>query len=379
MVREIVSIGIGQCGVQLGDQIWQQFHAEHGISTNGDHDNWMKSGPTKQRDDDQSFRVFYQETASGKFIPRNIFIDTQPNATNTVKSGKYAGLYHPEFVLSSNEDAAGNFAAGHYVLGKEMIDIFTDRMRKEVEECDNVQGFIINHSVGGGTGSGLGALILERLAVDYRKKTRIGLEVYSSPTMSPCIVAPYNELLATHWSLDHMGVSVVLDNEAIYELCQRRLDIRRPSLENMNRLITKPFSAITGSFRFENELNVDLKYVQISMFLQIWRQNKTKHIHSEFQTNLVPFPRIHFLISSYAPLTTQRTRYDVQSITESAFWSPNFLVKRADFDAEEDKNMAMSVFYRGDVKAREANATVQWLKTNKKVTVLEWGILYLCS
>jgi tubulin alpha len=112
---------------------------------------------------------------------------------------------------------------------------------------------------------------------------------------------------------------------------------------------------MTASLRFEGELNVDL---------------------NEFQTNLVPFPRLHFMITAMSPVVTAKKmetqRTDVQTITESCFAPSNFFTKMADFDAEEDKYMAISVNYRGDVQAKEANATVQWLKTNKKVTFVEW-------
>merc|ERR1711941_128422 len=237
----------------------------------------------------------------------------------------------------------------------EMIDKVNDRLRKLVDNCDNVQGFVVNHSVGGGTGSGLGALILERIAVDYRKKSKLGFEVYPSPTISTCVVEPYNALLTTHWLLDHTEISVVLDNEAIYEICQKNLDIKRPSYDTLNRMIAKAVSSMTASLRFEGELNVDL---------------------NEFQTNLVPFPRLHFMITSMAPVTTEKkketARNDIQGITEQCFAAQNFFVKIADFDAEEDKYMACSVNYRGQIKAKKANATVQWLKTNKKVCFVEW-------
>jgi tubulin alpha len=150
-------------------------------------------------------------------------------------------------------------------------------------------------------------------------------------------------------------VSVLLDNEAIYEICQKHLDCKRPSYDNLNRLIGKAVSSMTASLRFEGELNVDL---------------------NEFQTNLVPFPRLHFMITSMAPVVTAKKaetqRNDIQGITETCFAAQNFFTKIADFDAEEDKYMAISVNYRGDAKAKEANATVQWLKTNKKVTFVEW-------
>merc|ERR1719266_3190015 len=57
---------------------------------------------------------------------------------------------------------------------------------------------------------------------------------------------------------------------------------------------------------------------------------------------------------------------------ETCFSAQNFFTKISDFDSEEDKYMAISVNYRGAAKAKKANATVQWLKTNKKVTFVEW-------
>ena len=170
--------------------------------------------------------------------------------------------------------------------------------------------FVIFISVGGGTGSGLGALILERLAVDYRKKSKLGFELYPSPTISTCVVEPYNALLSTHWLLDHTEVSLMLDNEAIYEICQKNLNIKRPSYDNLNRLISKVISSMTASLRFEGEMNVDL---------------------NEFQTNLVPFPRLHFMTTSMAPVLTpekaETEKNDVQGISETCFNPKSFLVK----------------------------------------------------
>jgi len=215
--------------------------------------------------------------------------------------------------------------------------------------------FLVNHSVGGGTGSGLGCLILERIAVDYRKKSKIGFEVYPSPTHSTCVVEPYNALLTTHWLLDHTKISIVLDNEAIYELCQKRLDIKRPSYNNLNRLIAKVISSWTSSLRFDGELNCDL---------------------NEYQTNLIPFPRLHFNITSMAPILTpdkmDTAPNDVRSLAEQCVDPHNCFVKIADFNAEKDKYMAITLNFCGNVKAKVANAAAQWLKTNKKMSFVEW-------
>merc|ERR1712038_2033790 len=188
-------------------------------------------------------------------------------------------------LVNGKEDAANNFARGHYTVGKELMDVVNDRIRKLVDNSENVQGFIVNHAVGGGTGSGMGMLILERLAVDYRKKSKIGFEIYPSPNISTCIVEPYNGLLSTHWLLDHTDVSLVLDNEALYKICSDKLDIAKPSYNNLNRIVAKVTSSMTAALRFDGELNVDM---------------------NEFQTNLVPFPRLHFMTSSLAPVVSKK-------------------------------------------------------------------------
>ncbi|ETO36151.1 tubulin alpha chain, partial [Reticulomyxa filosa] len=151
-------------------------------------------------------------------------------------------------------DAANNFARGHYTIGEQIIDKVNDRLRKLVDNCDNVMGFVIGHSVCGDTGSGLGALILERLAVDYIKKPKI---------------KPYNALLATHWLLDHTEVSLLLDNEAIYGICQKQLRIAKPDVDNLNKLISKVISTMTASLRFSGELNVDLNEFQTNLSISI--------------------------------------------------------------------------------------------------------------
>merc|ERR1712137_1147304 len=274
MVREVLTVNVGQAGIQLGQVVWYQYLAEHGISYDG----------KKDKSEDKSFMVFFDETGSGQFVPRNISVDLEPNTIDDVKNSNVSSIFHPEFLLNGKEDAANNFARGHYTVGKEIIDKVNDRLRKLVDNADNVQGFVINHAVGGGTGSGLGALILERIAVDYRKKSKLGFEIYPSPQISTSVVEPYNALLSTHWLLDHTEVSVLLDNEGIYEICQKQLGVKRPSYGELNNVIAKVISSMTASLRFAGELNVDL---------------------NEFQTNLVPFPRLHFMTSSMSPIQSK--------------------------------------------------------------------------
>ncbi|KAG6542086.1 hypothetical protein Mapa_016503 [Marchantia paleacea] len=191
-----------------------------------------------------------------------------------------------------------------------MVDLCLDRLRKLADNCTSLQGFLLFHAVGGGTGSGLGSLLLERLTVDYGKKAKLGFTVYPSPQVSTAVVEPYNSVLSTHSLLEHTDVAVLLDNEAIYDICRRSLDIERPTYTNLNRLVSQVISSLTASLRFDGALNVDI---------------------TEFQTNLVPYPRIHFMLSSYAPVISAEKAYHEQlsvgEITNSAFEPSSMMAK----------------------------------------------------
>jgi len=147
----------------------------------------------------------------------------------------------------------------------------------------------------------------------------------------------------------------MLDNEAIYSICQKQLDIDRPSYSDLNIIISKVISSMTASLRFDGELNVDL---------------------GEFQTNLVPFPRLHFMTTALAPVISKKKAsheaQTIREITDHCFQPQNMLVKYAEFDPVDDKYMAISINYRGDIKSKEANQTVQWLKQNNKISFVEW-------
>lgn len=134
-------------------------------------------------------------------------------------------MFHPDYLISGKEDAANNFARGRYTIGKEIIDLALDKIRKLADNCTGLQGFMITNSVGGGSGSGLGSLLLERLSTEYGKKMKMDFAIYPSPSLSTSTVEPYNAVLATHALIEHSDVCVVLDNEAIYDICRRNLDI----------------------------------------------------------------------------------------------------------------------------------------------------------
>mmetsp|Transcript_7839 Transcript_7839/g.15133 ORF Transcript_7839/g.15133 Transcript_7839/m.15133 type:complete len:454 (+) Transcript_7839:60-1421(+) len=347
-MREILSIHLGQAGIQVGNSCWELYCLEHGIGPDGK----MAKDTSKGKEDD-AFNTFFSETGSGKHVPRALFLDLEPNAIDEVRTGTYRALFHPEQLISGKEDAANNYARGHYTIGKEIVDLALDRIRKLADQCTGLQGFLVFNAVGGGTGSGLGSLLLERLSVDYGKKSKLGFNIYPSPQVSTSVVEPYNCVLSTHALLEHTDVAVLLDNEAIYDICRTALGVARPSYTDLNRLIAQVISSLTASLRFDGALNVDV---------------------TEFQTNLVPYPRIHFMLSSYAPIISEaKAKHEalsVAEITNTAF-EPNSMMAKC--DPRHGKYMACCLMYRGDVIPKDVNAAVATIKTKRTIQFVDWS------
>lgn len=101
-------------------------------------------------------------------------------------------------------------ARGHYTVGKELIDPVMDKLRRLADNCSGLQGFFVFHSFGGGTGSGFGALLLEKLSTDYGKKSKLEFCVYPAPQLSSSVVEPYNSVLTTHTTLEHSDCSFMV-------------------------------------------------------------------------------------------------------------------------------------------------------------------------
>ncbi len=132
---------------------------------------------------------------------------------------------------------------------------YTTRSTTSVFQCFiynlHKQGFIIFHAFGGGTGSGFTSLLMDYLVHEYAKKAKLEFVIYPAPQMAPAIVEPYNAVLTTHTSLELTDVSFIVDNQAIYEICRKNLQVDRPTYTNLNRIIAQIVSSITASLRFD--------------------------------------------------------------------------------------------------------------------------------
>eukprot|EP00959_Pyramimonas_sp_CCMP1952_P350690 7347485-Pyramimonas_sp.AAC.1 len=111
-------------------------------------------------------------------------MDLEPGTMDSVRAGPFGQLFRPDNFVFGQTGAGNNWAKGHYTEGAELIDSVLDVVRKEAEGCDCLQGFQMCHSLGGGTGAGMGTLLISKVLHErngYGKKGYNAQQRLSAP------------------------------------------------------------------------------------------------------------------------------------------------------------------------------------------------------
>merc|ERR1712139_580409 len=161
-----------------------------------------------------------------------------------VRAGPFGQLFRPDNFVFGQTGAGNNWAKGHYTEGAELIDSVLDVVRKEAEGCDCLQGFQVTHSLGGGTGSGMGTLLISKIREEYPDRMMCTFSVMPSRS-TEVVLAPYNATLSLHQLLDNADECMILDNDALTGICERTLKLKNPGQKDMNHLISGVMSGIT--------------------------------------------------------------------------------------------------------------------------------------
>uniref|UniRef100_A0A8C0R043 Tubulin gamma chain n=1 Tax=Canis lupus dingo TaxID=286419 RepID=A0A8C0R043_CANLU len=289
MPREIITLQLGQCGNQIGFEFWKQLCAEHGISPEGIVEEFATEG-TDRKD------VFFYQADDEHYIPRAVLLDLEPRVIHSILNSPYAKLYNPENIyLSEHGGGAGNNWASGFSQGEKIHEDIFDIIDREADGSDSLEGFVLCHSIAGGTGSGLGSYLLERLNDRYPKKLVQTYSVFpNQDEMSDVVVQPYNSLLTLKRLTQNADCVVVLDNTALNRIATDRLHIQNPSFSQINQLVSTIMSASTTTLRYPGYMNNDL----IGLI-----------------ASLIPTPRLHFLMTGYTPLTTDQSVASVRKTT----------------------------------------------------------------
>jgi len=344
-MREIVVIQAGQCGNQIGSKFWEVLSNEHGVNPKGAY-----VGDKKRQLDKMG--VYFNEAMGGRYVPRCVLCDLEPGTLDSIRGSEYGELFRPDNFLFGDSGAGNNWAKGFYSEGAQLAELVQDALRREIEACDCLQGFQITHSLGGGTGSGLGTLLLTKINEEYPDRITSTFSVYPSPKVSDTIVEPYNCILATHQLLEAAGQTVVIDNEALHNICLNILDIKNPSYGELNQLVAATMSGVTCSLRFPGQLNSDLR---------------------KLATNLIPFPRLHFFIAGFAPLVAKNSQIyktlNVRELVAQMFDAKNMMCA---CDPRLGKYLTASGMFRGRLSMKDIDEHMLALQNKNMGHFVEW-------
>jgi len=285
-------------------------------------------------------------------VPRAVLMDLEPGTMDSVRAGPFGQIFRPDNFVFGQSGAGNNWAKGHYTEGAELIDSVLDVVRKESESCDCLQGFQITHSLGGGTGSGMGTLLISKIREEYPDRMMCTFSVFPSPKVSDTVVEPYNATLSVHQLVENADEVMVIDNEALYDICFRTLKLTTPTYGDLNHLVSSVMSGITCCLRFPGQLNSDLRKLAV---------------------NLIPFPRLHFFLVGYAPLSSRLAAnykmLSVPELTQQMFDAKNMM---AACDPRHGRYLTASVMFRGKISSKEVDE--QMLQVNQKNSAyfVEW-------
>ncbi|XP_048348507.1 tubulin epsilon chain isoform X2 [Sphaerodactylus townsendi] len=304
-MTQSVVVQVGQCGNQIGCRFWDLALREHAtVNQKGIYDEALSSffRNVDTRSDDA-------DTSRGKICSlkaRALLLDMEEGVVNEILQGPLRDVFDSKQLITDVSGSGNNWAVGHKMYGCQYEERIVEKLRKIAEHCDCLQCFFVIHSMGGGTGSGLGTFVLNVLEEQFPEVYRFVTSVYPSRE-DDVITSPYNSVLAMKELSEHADCVLPIENESLFDIVSKinlmtksgklSSNIKQASLVTSGGIKTakeKPFDAmnnivanlllnLTSSARFEGSLNMDL---------------------NEITMNLVPFPQLHYLVSSLTPLYT---------------------------------------------------------------------------
>merc|ERR1711884_257778 len=318
---------------------------EHGISPEG---SYVGDNPLQI----ERINVYFNEGMGGRYVPRAVLTDLEPGTMDAIRAAKYGTLFRPDNFVNGQSGAGNNWAKGHYTEGAELVDNVMDVVRKEAEGCDMLQGFQITHSMGGGTGAGMGTLLVSKIREDYPDRIMSTYSVIPSPKVSDTVIEPYNATLSVHQLVENADQCFALDNEALYDICFRTLKLANPTYGDLNHLVSLTMSGVTTCLRFPGQLNADLRKLAV---------------------NMVPFPRLHFFMPGFAPLTSRGSQQyrslTVPELTQQMFDAKNMM---AACDPKHGRYLTVAAVFRGRMSMKEVDEQLLNVQNKNSSYFVEW-------
>ncbi|CAF1338051.1 unnamed protein product [Adineta ricciae] len=312
-MHEIIHIQLGECGNRIGSKFWNCIFDEHCIDSTGIY--FDQSDLCRDR-----IHTYFDQTSDGKYRPRAILADFDPDMMNSIRNSS-VGKQFPsdQMIIAGEYSCASNWGVGYCLQNVELADLVSNKIRQQVELCDNLQGFQMTHSLIGGTGSGFGSFILNQLRDEYPDRLIMTFSCLSSSEIPERVIEPYNIVLGLHHLIENCDSSCLFDNET---LLKRRLS---STFEDLNQIIANVISGITTCFRFPDQINGDMR---------------------KFTTYSSPYIRLHFLTSSLTPMLS----LSLSELRKQMFDNTNLMMP---CNFQQGQCHAMTSIFRGQISLQK--------------------------
>lgn len=379
-MREVVTVGVGQAGNQIAERFISQALQEHADNNaNGVYDSALSSFfqnvSTKRK---QPLPV---DTQIHQLTARASLIDTENSVTSNIVNGALGEVIDSSALIATSGSGSGNnFAQGMYDHSLTFHQQLVDTIRRPVEQCDSLQGFMMLHSLGGGSGSGVGSALLHSLRDEFPDAFKLSCCLLPSEN-DDVVISPYNALLSTAHVADAADCVLPLENQALIDLCEEvnkrssrsaahpgdassvtgirngtssRAGRGGKPFDGMNGIAGRMLLNLTAGARFGGDLNVDL---------------------GEAVMNLMPFPRLNFACASMSPLVSLAdvsqqvpTARTLDHTFQEAFSKSTQLVKE---NPRMHTYLASALMLRGNVAISEVSRNISKLRSS--VRMASWS------
>ncbi|PIK53866.1 putative tubulin gamma-1 chain-like [Apostichopus japonicus] len=332
-------------------EFWKQLCLEHGISPEGILEDFATDG-TDRKD------VFFYQADDEHYIPRAVLLDLEPRVIHSILNSPYANLYNPENIyLSKHGGGAGNNWASGYTQGDRLYEEVFDIIDREADGSDSLEAFVICHSIAGGTGSGMGSYLLEKLNDRFPKKLIQTYSVFPNQVeISDVVVQPYNSMLTLKRLTQNADCVVILDNTALNRIATERLHLRNPDFSQINQMVSTIMSGSTTTLRYPGYMNNDLVGLLAS---------------------LIPTPRLHFLMTGYTPLTLGTEQNGEVDPTQVSHYHPSpHPTPHPKHSGTRDSNfcyISILNIIQGEVDPTQVHKSLQRIRERKLAQFIPWG------
>lgn len=240
MSASSISVQLGQCGTQLGHQLFETIYQDASTHPNG------LSATRNEEYNLTALENFFTETQNGKKEAKSVMIDMEQKVVNQVlqSAAKDSSWHYPKgSQLCRKLGSGNNWAYGFQVHGPKCENEILNILHSEVEKCDRLSGFVVLMSLAGGTGSGLGSYVLQLL------KDNFANSVVLNPIVAPfkageVAVQNFNTLFSLSSAFSDASGSILLKNDRLHNICVKSLLIDKVSLTDLNKVASHQLASI---------------------------------------------------------------------------------------------------------------------------------------